>query len=139
LKEIEKRIENIITAIENGIFNKTTQNKLLELEQAKSDLEDQIAIQESIAIKPLELSVVKEFIESFKRLDYSKEENRVKLFEMFVNRVDLFDDTMSVSYNATLNPVKEIKLNKNTESELVFKFGAFGGEDGIRTHAPVKA
>ena len=33
-----------------------------------------------------------------------------------------------IFYNASLDPKQEIKLEKNTENELLFVFGAHGGK-----------
>lgn len=74
------------------------------------------------------------FLKGFAELDYSKEENRTRLLEMFVHKIYLYDDFALIAYKGTNNPAVKLKLeHKKTERELLFEFGSIGAPVGIRT------
>ncbi len=131
LNEINKSLDNLLKAVEKGMYTSLTQDRILELEKAKRKSEKKIARQEVIAIKPLDEKKVSEFIYSFASLDYTIANNRKRLIELFVRKAYCFKDKIMIFYNASLDPKQEIKLEKNTENELLFVFGAHGGERGI--------
>ena len=134
IDDVSKKIENIMKAIEEGIITSTTKEKLLAYESLKADLLEQIATAKNKSIKPLELSEVMAFLKGFAELDYSKEENRTRLLEMFIHKIYLYDDFALIAYKGTNNPVVELKLeHKKTERELLFEFGSIGAPIGIRT------
>lgn len=98
----------------------TTKEKLLAYEGLKADLSEQIATAKNKSIKPLETSEVMVFLKGFAELDYSKEENRTRLLEMFVHKIYLYDDFALIAYKGTNNPAVELKLeHKKTERELL--------------------
>lgn len=127
------KIVNIKNAIEEAIIPSTTK-KLLAHESLKADLLEQIATAKNKSIKPLEISEVMAFLKGFAELDYSKEENRTRLLEMFVHKIYLFDDCALIAYKGTNNPAVELKLeHKKTERELLFEFGIIGAPTKTRT------
>ena len=127
IDDVSKKIENIMKAIKEGIITSTTKEKLLAYESLKADLLEQIATAKNKSIKPLETSEVMAFLKGFAELDYSKEENRTRLLEMFVHKIYLYDDYALIAYKGTNNPALELKLeHKKTERELLFEFGSIG-------------
>lgn len=135
MNEIDKNLGNLLKAVENGLYTSLTQDRIVELEKEKRKCDKKIARQETIAIKPLELDKVKNFIYSFATLDYTIANNRKRLIELFVRKAYCFKDRIMIFYNSSLNPEQEIKLEKKTENELLFVFGCSGGEWGIWTLA----
>ena len=127
LNEIDKSLDNLLKAVEKGMYTSLTQDRILELEKSKRKSEKKIARQQVIAIKPLDEKKVSEFIYSFASLDYTVANNRKRLIELFVRKAYCFKDKILIFYNASLDPKQEIKLEKNTENELLFVFGAHGG------------
>ena len=148
LKEVTKSINGIMTAIENGIFTKTTKDRLLSLEANQADLENKIAVEEARQVKPLQVSEVKKFLTYFAYMKYEKGEEKNEFFNSFINRVILYDDKVIILYNSNdretkrLNKkqLKEIESGKNLEEikensseRKKFKRVALGGEKGIWT------
>ncbi|MBQ9103740.1 MAG: hypothetical protein IJY57_01470, partial [Clostridia bacterium] len=93
----EKALENIMTAIENGIISQTTNKRLHELETKLEDLERDILIQRSkITVKYTEKD-----IESYytKMLELDPE----MLINYAVKEITLYDDKIKIKLN---NPIK---------------------------------
>ena len=91
LKEVSKKIKNIMTAIEQGIITSTTKDRLMELEEEKNNIESQIAREEMK--KPL---LTKErimfWLHSFKSGDIDNVEYRRRVIDTLVNSVYVYDN-----------------------------------------------
>ncbi len=91
LKDIQKKIKNIITALENGVASTAATDRLSELESEKNEVEGQIAREEMK--KPL---LTKErimyWLHSFKSGDINDIEYKRRVIDTLVNSVYLFDD-----------------------------------------------
>ena len=116
LKEVNKSINSIMTAIENGIFTKTTKDRLLNLEANQADLENKIAVEEARQVKPLQPNEVKKFLTYFAYMKYEKGEEKNEFFNSFINRVILYDDKVIILYNSNDRETK--RLNKKQLKEI---------------------
>lgn len=91
LKDIKKKIKNLMTAIEQGIITSTTKERLEELESEKNHIEGQIAKEEMK--KPL---LTKErimfWLLSFKSGDINDIDYRRRVIDTLVNSVYVYDD-----------------------------------------------
>ena len=110
LKETNKRIKNLMSAIEQGIITPTTKERLEELKEERRDLEGADCPGENE--KPL---LTKErimyWLESFKRSDIEDVEYQRRIIDTLVNSVYVYDDgdkgrklvlTFNISGNNTL-------------------------------------
>lgn len=98
LEETEKSINNMLNAIQQGIFNKSTKGRLDELEVVKSDLEVKI-LQEEMQRPLLKREHITFWIHRFRKLDVTKPEQRQRLIDSFVNAIYLFDDKLVITFN----------------------------------------
>ena len=98
LRDVERNINNLLDAIQQGIFTKSTKDRLDELEAVKEDLEIRIA-NEKIAKPKLAEEHIKCFLYKFRALDMSKKKNIKLLIDLFINRIYLYDDKMVITYN----------------------------------------
>ena len=98
LKETEVGITNMLNAIQMGIINASTKQRLDELEDRKADIELQI-IQEEMKHPMLTREDVTYWICRFRTLDVSKLEERRRLIDSFVNSVTVFDDYILITFN----------------------------------------
>ena len=98
LKETNKAIENLLNAIQQGIFNNLTKERLDTLEQTKSDLETKIA-QEEMLRPQLTREQVAFWMDKFRNLDVSVYEQRQLLVDTFVNSIYLHDDKLIIGFN----------------------------------------
>ena len=98
LAEVNKYIDNLLNAIVMGVCGESTQNKMKELEERKSQLEKQIA-EEAIARPIISKEQILFWLHMFKQYDTKKFEHRKKLIDVFVNAVFLYDDKMVIGFN----------------------------------------
>lgn len=99
LKTVKKSINKIMAAIEDGVYTKTTKDRLLSLEASQENLEAKIAIEQSKQIKLLELCDIKTFLNHFAHKKYENDQEKNEFFSSFINRVILFDDKVVILYN----------------------------------------
>ena len=98
MEETERGITNMLNAIQMGIINASTKQRLDELEERKKDIELQI-IQEEMKRPKLTREDVVYWICRFRSLDVSKLEERRRLIDSFVNSVTVFDDYLLITFN----------------------------------------
>lgn len=91
LKDIKKKLKNLMTAIEQGMITSTTKERLEELELEKNEVEAKIAREEMK--KPL---LTKErimyWLVSFKSGDINDVDYRRRVIDTLVNSVYVYDD-----------------------------------------------
>ena len=80
LKEIDKQIESLITAIMNGLNSKFIELKIKQLENKKSILTEKMVLSESHQTKPINPEDIKHFIYYFMSKDYLNHNERVEFF-----------------------------------------------------------
>lgn len=97
----EKSLNNILTAIEEGIINATTKNRMAELEQWIDELNGKILVEES----KLENSITKEEVMEY-LTDSVRYLSPQVLIEVLVHRIELYDDEIVVwfYYSERTNP-----------------------------------
>lgn len=143
LSETEKSIHNLLAAIEQGIFSKTTQTRLSELEAVKEKLSFEI---ESCKIHcpVLTQKHIVFMLSQFQReTSETLEEYNQDIIECFVNSVYLYNDKLIITYHLT----DDIKKTECFHSVLTFPpdktnnsvflsgsdITSFGGGEGSRT------
>ena len=98
LTETETGINNMLNAIQMGIINESTKQRLDELEARKKETELQI-IQEEMRHPALSRGDVVWWICRFRTLDMSNLDERRRLIDSFVNSVTVFDDHVLITFN----------------------------------------
>lgn len=116
LTETEKAINNMLNAIQSGIFNTSTKQRLDELEQTKSQLETSI-LQEEIQKPLLTREQVVFWICRLRKLDVTNQEQRQRLVDSFVNSVYLYDDRIVLIFNYK-DGQKSVSLQEVERSDL---------------------
>lgn len=91
LKDTNKKIKNIMSAIEQGIFTPSTKDRLEELEQEKYTIEKQIA-QEEFKKPLLTKEHIIYWLTSFKDTDIHNIEYQQRVIDTLVNSIFLYDD-----------------------------------------------
>jgi site-specific DNA recombinase len=100
LKEVEKSIENMLKAIEQGVLTSSTKRRLDELEERQQELEISIA-QEQIEKPPLTKEQLVFWISRFKDGDIDDPKHRRDIVDIFVNSLYLYDDKLVLTFNYT--------------------------------------
>ena len=127
LAETEKGINNMLNAIQAGIFTPSTKQRLDELEETKSQLEVSI-LQEEMHKPLLTREQIAFFIYRFRKFDVTKREQRQRLIDSFVNAVYLYEDKIILTFNYK-DGTKTITLAAVEGSDLSV-LGALGIRSG---------
>ncbi len=98
LRDTETKIENLLKAITEGVFTKSTKKLLEELESAKEELENRIAL-EKLEKPQISEAFIRYWFYSLRKLDMSKKEHRQMLIDGFINAIFLYDDKMLITFN----------------------------------------
>lgn len=96
--EIQKGIDNMLNAIQQGIITSSTKERLEELEQQKSEIAVQIT-KEEMRRPTLTKEQIVFWFERFRKLDTNKLEHRRRLIDSFINSIYLYDDRMVITFN----------------------------------------
>ena len=99
LKEKTRAINSMLDAIEKGIITKSTQDRLLKLENEKALLEDKIAYEQAHSLKPLEKDKIKKFLNTYARKNFDSKTDRNDFFNGFISKVTLYDNGVVIEYN----------------------------------------
>ena len=116
-----RQLNNLANAVANGIFSKTTNQKLNELEQEKEDLEIKIARQKAKTITPLDADKVYNWFLSFQNIDTTDKLACKRMIDMFVNKIVLYDDYFDIYFNTSDDESKNIKLDNPEDFEEIEK------------------
>ena len=98
LEDREKKISNIVKAIENGIFTESTQERLTQLETEKKDIEAKIA-QEKLQSVVLTKQQIRSYLDKMKKLDLLSEGNQQLIVDTFINSIYVYADKYIINYN----------------------------------------
>lgn len=99
LAEVEAGINNIVKAIEAGMFNAALTARMSELEAQKNDLLNAIAeigITQSFKLTKEHILF---FLHQFRNLDVEDREYQKRLVSTFVNAIYLYDDKITITFN----------------------------------------
>ncbi len=122
LEDTQKRIGNIIDAIEQGIITENTKNRLTQLESRQKELEIAI-LQEKIKKPFLTKEQIRFGIEKFKKLDISTQEGKQRLIDGFINSIYLYDDKLTITFNfkdgTQTVSLSEIEAAKNSDIDCI--------------------
>lgn len=98
LAQVEQGIQNMLNAIQQGIFTPSTKQRLEELEETKERLTVSI-FQEELQKPRLTKEQVLFFLHRFRTIDTNKQEQRQRLIDSFVNAVYVYDDKIILTFN----------------------------------------
>ena len=100
LRDTEKRLANLLEAIEQGILTPTTKQRLDELEARKEALNTSI-LEEELKKPVLTREWMRFWFEKFRKGDMSDMEHQRQIIDTFVNSVYVFDDRVVLNFNFT--------------------------------------
>ena len=100
LRDTEKRLANLLEAIEQGILTPTTKQRLDELEARKEALNTSI-LEEELKKPVLTREWMRFWFEKFRKGDVGSTEHQRQIIDTFVNSVYVFDDRVVLNFNFT--------------------------------------
>ena len=132
-KDVERKISNIIKAIENGIFTDTTKEQLETLEQSKKDIEYNITVEQFKSEAP---DITKDelifYLNQFKEGAVNDIDCQRQIIDTFIDSIIINDDVIIVAYRYSdeNNGIREYPI-KNTFDR--FECDELFGDGGSRT------
>ena len=98
LKENQKEIKNLMTAIKAGIVLKSTKSELEKLEAEQEQLEANIAMEK--LVKPvIPQEKIQAWLMHFAAADLSDQSQKQRIIDIFVNSVYVYDDRVVIFFN----------------------------------------
>lgn len=116
LAEAEKGIQNMLNAIQQGIFTASTKERLEELEDTKSNLEVSI-LQNQIKQQNFTKDEILFWLYQFREMDIANMEQRQRLIDIFVNAVFVYDNKIIFTFNYK-DGSKTVSLSDIQSSDL---------------------
>ena len=98
LREVNKKLDNLMKAIEDGLYTRTTKERLEVLEIQKDELAAKIA-DEKLKKPSFNEDFIRLWLMKFRKFDISQKKQRKTLIEIFVNAIFLYDDRMLITFN----------------------------------------
>ena len=98
LREVNKKLDNLMKAIEDGLYTRTTKERLEALEIQKDELTAKIA-DEKLKKPSFNENFIRFWLMKFRKFDVSQKKQRKALIEIFVNAIFLYDDRMLITFN----------------------------------------
>ena len=98
LVEVKRSLNNLVKAVEAGVFSASTKARLDELEAEQRDLESMI-VMEQAKIKSVTREQIAYYLDSFRNGDVNDPAYQKRLFKAFLVKVFLDDDKLRIVYN----------------------------------------
>ena len=98
LREVNKKLDNLMKAIEDGLYTRTTKERLEALEIQKDELTAKIA-DEKLKKPSFNEDFIRFWLLKFRKFDISQQKQRKALIEIFVNAIFLYDDRTLITFN----------------------------------------
>ena len=94
--KVDKALDNLVAALEQGIMSATTNKRLHELEQQQGELEKEILIEQSKALVKVPESVIREYyVEALKM-------ESAMLVDFFIRKIVLYNNKIEIYLNTPL-------------------------------------
>ncbi len=97
LKDVEGKLNNLLKAVEAGIFNSTTAERMNVLENQKSMLNDALLAEQNRMKYGLTLKSIAKYLNSVVG-DVNNPETRRQLLEFFVDKIYVYPDKMAITF-----------------------------------------
>lgn len=99
LKETQTALDNLMKALEAGIFSASTKERLDQLEEKKLQLMEAIAEESSLSTLKLTEEHILFYLCKMREIPHDDPEGRQKLIDTFINAIYVYDDKITLCYN----------------------------------------
>jgi DNA invertase Pin-like site-specific DNA recombinase len=129
LSEKQKALNNLVTAIEQGIFSSTTKQRLTELEEQIESIKYRLACEKSRAESGLSKEDYYAFFADFIGKQHYNESFKQEVIDMLVRQVVVFEDKLCITFNYSPDKSRgkrrdyEIKLSELAEAQSEYASG----------------
>jgi hypothetical protein len=94
--KVDKALDNLVAALEQGIVSATTNKRLHELEQQQGELEKEILIEQSKVAVNVPESVIREYYGQALKMEGAM------LINLFIRKIVLYNDKIEIYFNTPL-------------------------------------
>lgn len=96
--DIQRGIDNLLNAIQQGIVTPSTKQRLEDLEKQKSDISVQI-VKEELSKPLLTKDQILFWFHRFRKYNTRRLDHKRRLIDSFINAIYLYDDKMVITFN----------------------------------------
>lgn len=97
IKDIDSKLKNIMSAIEMGIFNETTQTRMQELQERKKMFQDELTVEQNRQKFGLKPELVIRYLDCFIG-NLNEPSLREKVLDYLVENIYIYDDKMIINF-----------------------------------------
>lgn len=115
IEDIDRGINAIVDAIQKGITSKSTQERLIKLENDKEDIEEKLLTEKAHQLKPMDYNDVKNHLTKMVAKDYKNKQERYDFFNTYIKKVIITNEKLLVIYNVGIDDEKSFKLPTNPD------------------------
>ncbi len=127
IAEVDKKLNNLIEAMAQGIFSQATKKVLDDLEEQKKNLEIEL-FRTEVKNPLLTKEQILFSLYNYRKLDLTTTNGRQRLIDGFVNSIYLYDDHFIITFNYK-NQSKTVSFDEVNSSSLT----STGSPDGVVT------
>lgn len=113
IAEVDKKLKNLLDAVESGIFNNTTAQRMKDLEERKSLLIDELSIEKVKQQHEIRMEDILKYYDSVV-LNLDNPFERRKFLDMFVEKIYIYGNKIVISLFYS-NDKREIDIKEFTE------------------------
>ena len=99
LARVKTATDNLIRAMEAGIFNDATKARMEELDAQRGELEAALADAELVSGLRLTRDHIKFFLLQFRQMDFDEPDSQRRIIDIFINAVFVYDDKVTITFN----------------------------------------
>lgn len=99
LEQVTAAQNNLLRALEAGIFNEATKQRMDALDEQKKELEAALADAELASGLRLTKKQIRDFLVQFRDMDINEPECRRRIIDIFINSVFVYDDKVTITFN----------------------------------------
>lgn len=113
LKDTEKALNNLVKALEQGIFSETTQARLTELEERKKTTLESIEVEKAKLAISEDTYSISVFFDQYMHADFKDDQVRDAVLDYFIDKIYLYNDKVVVTcyYSMDKHEVSLDELN----------------------------
>ena len=130
IEDTDRKINNLLTAIENGVFTPSTKQRLNDLENVKEKLKYELIVKQSEK-NNFNATAFKRFLKNIDVDDFKTTEQRQKLINLVLYREYLWNDKVLYIFNLTPSkPNDSVDIDSYVDA-LLTSTGSTSPTDGV--------
>ena len=126
LRDTQKALDNLVKAIEMGIFSETTQNRLTELEARKRGLQDAIEAERVRSELMQDAHSIEAYFKRYSEPDMFDDDIRDEVLEYFVDKIFVYDDRIIVTGPYFEGIAEQVSFEELADDSIEFDSFAVG-------------